>query len=103
MTAPYIWWQIYEAFGLAMVLFYLAILGASVTLGVPLEWPAIWLWLTGLFVVEHIWTVRRGGWRGMAVAAPLILETAYHTLQLAVIGRTLWEMRRGTPQRWLET
>ena len=103
VTAPYIWWQIYEAFGLAMVLFYLAILGASVTLGVPLEWPAIWLWLTGLFVVEHMWTVRRGGWRGMAVAAPLILETAYHTLQLAVIGRTLWEMRRGTPQRWLET
>ena len=86
-----------------MVLFYLALLGASVTLGVTLEWPAIWLWLTGLFVVEHIWTVRRGGWRGMAVAAPLILETAYHTLQLAVIGRTLWEMRRGTPQRWLET
>lgn len=103
VTAPYIWQQIYETFGLAMVLFYLAILGASLTLGVRLEWPAIWLWLTGLFVVEHVWTVRRGGWRGMAVAAPLILETAYHTLQLAVIGRTLWEMRRGTPQRWLET
>ena len=103
ITAPYIWQQLYEAFGLSMVLFYLFMLTASWLLGFTLEWPPFWLWLTGLFVVEHVWTVRRAGWRGMVVAAPLVLETLYHTLQLAVIGRTLWDLRRRAPQTWVET
>lgn len=65
---------------LSLYLFYSAFLAVTGRFSISLPWLAIGL----LFVVERVLTVRRGGWRSMALAALLIPELAYDMFQHVV-------------------
>jgi cellulose synthase/poly-beta-1,6-N-acetylglucosamine synthase-like glycosyltransferase len=103
ITAPYIINTAVAWIGPAFILLYAAAVLLTVAAGGHLEWEPFWLAITGLFVFDHVWTVRRGGWRGMLLAAPLIIEMLYELWQLVVLTRTARDVMLRTQQRWIET
>jgi poly-beta-1,6-N-acetyl-D-glucosamine synthase len=76
---------------LAVALFLLstAFFAAAGMLQLPTGW---WLGLTGLFVVERMWTVRRHSWRAVVLAAPIVIEFGYDLFQQAVYLRAAIDM-----------
>ena len=56
----------------------------------------LWSIIGGIFVVERVVTVRRGGWKGMLVALPLVVEMAYVAFLDAIFLAALVTNRR----RW---
>jgi biofilm PGA synthesis N-glycosyltransferase PgaC len=70
----------------AVTLFLLAttLFAAHGELGAP---RGFWLGVAALFVVERVWTVRGQGRRGMALAAPIVVEFGYDLFQQVVFLR----------------
>ncbi len=92
ITLPYMVRQLAMYLGiLAVSLFLLssALFAAIGLLQFPTGW---WLGLTGLFVVERMWTVRRCGWRAVVLAAPVVIEFGYDLFQQAVYLRAAIDM-----------
>ncbi|WP_300017334.1 glycosyltransferase family 2 protein [Pseudonocardia sp.] len=59
-----------------------------------------WLAVTVLFVVERVVTVRRRGWRAMALAAPVVVEFGYDLFQQAVYLCAAAELLARRAPRW---
>ena len=74
---------------LRLFLFSTVLFAAVGVLEFPTGW---WLALTGLFVVERMWTVRRRGWRAVVLAAPIIIEFGYDLFQQAIYLRAATDM-----------
>ena len=62
----------------------------------------VWLWafLGLIFVVERVVTVWAVGWRGRAIAFPLLIELAYDLVQQAVYVKSLFEIATGRTAGW---
>ena len=62
----------------------------------------VWLWFgIGLiFVVERVVTVWAVGWRGRAIALPLVIELAYDLVQQAVYVKSLFDIATGRAAGW---
>lgn len=100
VTLPYLAKQLAMYLGIvAVVLFLLAtaLFAARGELGAP---RGIWLAVTAVLVFERIWTVRRHGWRGVLLAAPILLEFGYDLVQQAVYLRAASDAIAGRAQRW---
>ncbi|SDE91230.1 glycosyltransferase family 2 protein [Pseudonocardia oroxyli] len=100
VTAPYWLQQVGMYLGiLAVVLFLLAtaLFAALGELGPP---RGVWLLVTAVFVVERIWTVRRRGWRGILLAAPIVVEFGYDLFQQAVYLAAATALAQGRTARW---
>lgn len=84
---------------LAVTLFLLAtaLFAARGELGPP---RGFWLAVTVLFVVERVVTVRRRGWRAMALAAPIVVEFGYDLFQQAVFLRAAVELLARRAPQW---
>jgi poly-beta-1,6-N-acetyl-D-glucosamine synthase len=98
VTAPYLVKQAAMYLGIAAVALFLV---ATTVFGV-LGWLALphglWWALPALFVTERVWTVRRAGWRAMALAAPLVVEFGYDLFQQAIYLRAAADsLLRRTP------
>jgi poly-beta-1,6-N-acetyl-D-glucosamine synthase len=86
--------------GIAAVALFLlatALFAAVGELGPP---RGIWLLVTAVFLVERIWTVRRRGWRGMLLAAPIVVEFGYDLVQQAVFLAAAVALLQGRDARW---
>lgn len=62
----------------------------------------IWFWsvVGSIFVVERVVTVWSVGWRGRALAVPLVIEVAYDLVQQAVYVKSLYEIATGRAAGW---
>jgi poly-beta-1,6-N-acetyl-D-glucosamine synthase len=87
ITLPYLLKQVGMYLGIVAVLTFLAATALFAALGLLGAPEGFWLAVTALFVVERVWTVRRRGWRGIALAAPIVVEFAYDLFQQAVYLR----------------
>jgi poly-beta-1,6-N-acetyl-D-glucosamine synthase len=99
-TAPYWLQQVGMYLGIAAVALFLlatALFAAVGELGPP---RGIWLLVTAVFLVERIWTVRRRGWRGMLLAAPIVVEFGYDLVQQAVFLAAAVALLQGRDARW---
>jgi len=98
VTARYASQQAMLAFGLVAMWCYLALMAASVGQQMTLrpEWLAVGL----IFVSERVVTVRRRGWRAMALALPLVVEAAYDVFQQTVFLRSVLDIVTGRQARW---
>ena len=99
-TLPYIAKQAAMYCGiLAVSLFIIAtvIFAAQGWLGLPrgVAWA-----LPTVFVVERVWTVRRQGWKAMALAAPIVLEFGYDLFQQAIYLRAAFDALTGRGAAW---
>jgi poly-beta-1,6-N-acetyl-D-glucosamine synthase len=61
-----------------------------------------WLWLGigMIFVVERVVTVWKAGWRGRALAFPLVIELAYAIFLQVVFTKSLVEIATGRAAGW---
>lgn len=100
VTAPYLARQLGMYLGIVAVgLFVLstAMFAATARLGAP---QGTWLAVSAVFVVERVWTVRRRGWRGVALALPMLPEFAYDLFQQAVFVRAAAGLLLRREVRW---
>jgi cellulose synthase/poly-beta-1,6-N-acetylglucosamine synthase-like glycosyltransferase len=84
VTAPYVLQQAALAVGIVAMGLFLGTLAVSLLMGFGLAFRPLWSALALLFAVERGVTVRRVGWRGVLLAAPLVLEMVYDVFQMAV-------------------
>jgi len=80
---------------------YVAFLATFVILTRSLPFDPQWLPLTGLFVLERVWTVRRGRVGDILLAAVLVPEWLYEQYRSAVYWLALWKTARGSRREWI--
>lgn len=68
--------------------------------GAELQFSAFWCAVGGIFVMERIVTVWKGGWRARSLAVPLIVEMAYDLFIQAVFVRSLLDVVRRREAMW---
>jgi poly-beta-1,6-N-acetyl-D-glucosamine synthase len=62
----------------------------------------VWFWaaIGKIFVVERVVTVWAVGWRGRAIAFPLVTEIGYDLVQQAVYVKSLFDIATGRAAGW---
>ncbi len=103
-TLPYIGRQLMTYTAVAFRPFFLtAVIYELVTTG-SIWWSWFWFFVTGFVVVERVWSVKRGGWRSVALAGLVLPEILYDVLldgvytkalgDIAVHARATWDYTR---------
>jgi cellulose synthase/poly-beta-1,6-N-acetylglucosamine synthase-like glycosyltransferase len=66
------------------------------------SFEVVWFWaaIGMIFVVERIVTAWAAGWRGRALAAPLVIELAYDLVLQAVYLKSLIDIATGSAAGW---
>jgi len=66
------------------------------------EFQMAWFWfIVGcIFIVERVVTVAAQGWRGVLLAAPLVIEFAYDLILQAVYVKSLIDIASGRKSGW---
>lgn len=100
VSLPYALRQAAMHLGMVMLPLYLLTLTLTIALRGSVQARPLWLAVTALFMVERVVSVRRAGWRAMALAAPLLVEMAYDLFQQAVYLRALHDVVRRRPAQW---
>jgi poly-beta-1,6-N-acetyl-D-glucosamine synthase len=59
-----------------------------------------WTSITGVFVLERTVTVRRGGWRAVLTAAPLVVEVVYDLFLQAVLIASYAQIATRREAKW---
>lgn len=76
-TARYWGQQVALGYGVLALHAYLVLTAVALLASDEVRWSPFWLAVGAVFLVERIVTAWAAGWRGRAVAAPLVLELAY--------------------------
>lgn len=63
-------------------------------------WYPFWLIMALVFVAEKVWTVRKGGWKGMLLAAFLIPELLYDTYLDIIFVKGVLDMIFHREAKW---
>jgi cellulose synthase/poly-beta-1,6-N-acetylglucosamine synthase-like glycosyltransferase len=63
-------------------------------------WYPFWLLMALVFIAEKVWTVRKGTWQGMLLAALLVPELIYDTYLDIIFVKGLFDMARRKPANW---
>lgn len=87
-------------FGMLTVLLIIAQIALVVTITGGFTPSFIWIGTLPLFVAYRILTVRRTGWKGMAVAALLIPEISYDFFRYGVYCKSAWMAITGAETPW---
>ncbi len=98
-TAPYIAKQTFMGIGTLAISLLILITLLSALAG-ALSFHPFWTALGGVFLVERVVTVWRGGLASVAIASVLVIEFAYDVLQQAVYVKCLSDMLLGRTARW---
>jgi poly-beta-1,6-N-acetyl-D-glucosamine synthase len=66
------------------------------------EFQVVWFWVAigMIFVVERVVTVWAAGWRGRALAGPLVIELGYDLVMQAVYVKSLIDIATGRASGW---
>ncbi|GAY10104.1 glycosyltransferase family 2 protein [Pseudonocardia sp. N23] len=100
VTAPYLARQVGMYLGIIAVALFLLATTLFATAGLLGPPAGIWVGVTAVFVVERVWTVRARGWRGIALALPMVIEFGYDLFQQAVFLRAAADAVRGRRATW---
>ncbi len=102
-TLPYIGKQILTYLGIIFVPFFLTTLAYTwaTTGGMPWSW--LWLTVGGVVGFERIWSVRRGGWKALAIAAAIIPEVLYDQFLHGVYVKSFTDIVTDARERWDHT
>jgi biofilm PGA synthesis N-glycosyltransferase PgaC len=100
VTARY--WGQQLGIGLGVVAFqlYLALTALLLLTAHSLTLSPFWTGVGGIFLLERLVTVWRGGWRARLVALPLLIEMAYDLFIQAVFVRSLLDVVTGREATW---
>jgi biofilm PGA synthesis N-glycosyltransferase PgaC len=63
-------------------------------------WYPFWLIMALVFIAEKVWTVRKGGWKGMLLAAFLIPELLYDTYLDIIFVKGVFDMIFHRKAKW---
>lgn len=63
-------------------------------------WYPFWLIMALIFIAEKVWTVRKGGWKGMLLAAFLIPELLYDTYLDIIFVKGVFDMIFHREAKW---
>jgi hypothetical protein len=99
-TAIYWGQQVGIGYGTVALNAYLLLM--LITLLAADSFQLIWFWvIVGcVFVAERVVTVWNVGWRGRALAAPLLVEICYDLVLQAVFVRSLFDIATGRASGW---
>ena len=88
-TVPYILRQLTTYVVVALLPFFVATLVYTVVTKGSIPWAWFWVFVTGFVVAERIWSVRRGGWRSVGLAALVVPEIVYDVVLHCVYVKAL--------------
>lgn len=95
--------QISIYLGSMIVPLYLTLLIASWVALAAIPFDARWLPVTGIFIIERVWTVRREGWKGVLTASLLLPEWIYEQVRSFAYWKALVQSLRGTERVWINS
>ncbi len=79
---------------------YLLLLTITLLAADSFEFVWFWVGIGSIFVIERLVTVWAVGWRGRAIAFPLVIEIAYDLVLQAVYVRSLFDIATGRAAGW---
>jgi cellulose synthase/poly-beta-1,6-N-acetylglucosamine synthase-like glycosyltransferase len=100
-TAPYLLRQMLTYSGVIFVALYLMSLGRAIWIGEELPWTApLWLGVFVLYIFEQTFSVRKGGWRCIALTLCIIPEIFYNLFLNLVYVVSLEALIFGWSEVW---
>jgi cellulose synthase/poly-beta-1,6-N-acetylglucosamine synthase-like glycosyltransferase len=79
---------------------YFLLVTITLLAGDQFQFAWAWLAIASIFVVERVVTVWAIGWRGRALAAPLVIEIAYDLLLQVIFVKSLIDIATGRKAGW---
>ena len=99
-TAMYWRQQLGLAYGVVAFQGYLLLMTVSLLAADSIRWSTFWVVIGIFFVVERIVTAWAAGWRGRAVAAPIVLELGYALFLQACFVTSIVQILLGRKAGW---
>ena len=99
-TALYWGQQLALGYGVIALNSYLALMTIALLAADGFRWSAVWLTIGLLFLVERVVTAWRAGWRGRALAVPLVIELGYSLFLQATFVTSLLQIASGRKAGW---
>jgi glycosyltransferase involved in cell wall biosynthesis len=102
-TFPYIAKQVMTYVAVAFLPFFLtAMVYARIETG-TIGWSWFWIYVTAFVVFERVWSVKRGGWKSVALAALVLPEALYDLYLHGVYLKALTDILTGAQATWDRT
>jgi len=99
-TARYWFQQVGIGYGTVALSAYLLLILITLLAADAYEPSVFWICIGVIFIVERIVTVAAQGWRGVLLAAPLVLELGYSLILQAVYIGSLIDIASGRKPEW---
>jgi cellulose synthase/poly-beta-1,6-N-acetylglucosamine synthase-like glycosyltransferase len=99
-TSPYLARQAMTYLAVGFVPFFAAATVFTWLSSERLPWSPFWLFVTGFVVFERVWSVKRGGWRAIGLAAVVLPEVAYDLVLHVVYTRALTDVATKATATW---
>ncbi|MGY4643681.1 glycosyltransferase family 2 protein [Cellulomonas sp. URHB0016] len=99
-TARYWWQQLSLGYGVVALNSYLLLVTISLLASDAIRWSPVWAAIGAIFVLERVVTAWAAGWRGRAVALPLVFELGYALVLQATFVASLVQIGRRQKAGW---
>lgn len=99
-TTPYWVQQLSLGYGVLALWSYLALMVITLLAADTIRWSPFWVTIGLVFVVERLVTVWAVGWRGRAIAAPIVIELAYAMFLQVCFVVSLLQIASGRKAGW---
>ncbi len=99
-TAMYWGQQLALSYGVIALWSYGLLLVITLLAADSIQWSAFWVTIGTVFLVERLVTVWAVGWRGRALAAPIVVELAYAFFLQACFVTSLLQIVTGRKAGW---
>ncbi|GAA1974151.1 hypothetical protein GCM10009798_39240 [Nocardioides panacihumi] len=99
-TTPYWVQQLGLGYGVLALWSYLALMVITLLAADTIRWSPFWVTIGLVFVVERLVTVWAVGWRGRAIAAPIVIELAYAMFLQVCFVVSLLQIASGRKAGW---
>ena len=99
-TAMYWAQQLALSYGVLALWSYLLLMAITLLAADSIRWSGFWLTIGLIFLVERMVTVWRIGWRGRAVAAPIVIELGYACFLQICFVTSILQIATGRRAGW---
>ncbi|WP_426562806.1 glycosyltransferase family 2 protein [Angustibacter sp. McL0619] len=99
-TSLYWGQQLALGYGVIALNSYLALMTIALLAADGFRWSILWVGIGLLFLVERVVTAWRAGWRGRAIAVPLVIEVGYSLFLQATFVTSLLQIASGRKAGW---
>lgn len=99
-TLPYIGRQLMTYAAVAFVPFFLTTLIYAWVANGSISWSWFWVFVGAFVAIERVWSVKRGGWRSVALAGLLLPEVLYDLFLHGVYVKALTDTATHARETW---